>query len=47
MLLALEDDLYIGTEKQIGPTSMTQPHLSVMLVRAVIFIPLIPQRKNR
>ena len=32
MLLALEDDLYIGTEKQVGTTSMAQPHLSVMFV---------------
>ena len=30
MLLALEDNLYIGTPKQVGSTSMEQAHLSVM-----------------
>lgn len=30
MLLALEDDLYIGTAKQVGSTSMEQPQFSVM-----------------
>ncbi|TCP94861.1 hypothetical protein EDC44_1136 [Cricetibacter osteomyelitidis] len=32
MLLALEDDLYIGTEKQVGTTSMEHANLSVMFV---------------
>lgn len=30
MLLGLEDDLYIGTAKQVGSTSVEQPEFSVM-----------------